>query len=467
MANIRIRGNSATIQVSNSFNSAGGRIRPSMTVKREAGMTEKQWDKLLQKTAMEFEEKVKKGVYLDGDKITFAEFVEIWRARYAQKELAPKTLYEYERHLIRINKAIGHLKIAKIQPLHILQFYDNLAEQGVREDTLYRANKKFTEYLKEHDLNGTKLAALTGANVKTTRKLIKGNNTNQAKAALICERLDIPLKDYFDVVDQGGGVLSERTIQHHHRTLGAILQKAVEWQVIYDNPARRVTAPKVTEKEMRFFEEDDVFRMFELLDQEHIKHKAWIYTAAYLGCRLGELGGLRWEDVNFEESLISIRQASQTLPGKGIYVKEPKNESSKRTISVSPAAMRILKEYQIWQKEQRLAMGELWIDSGYVFTKINGEIMHPNAPTQWFLKFRRRNNLPDVNFHGLRHTNAAILIGEGVDIQTVGGRLGHAKPTTTGKVYSHFLKKPDEKASQKLEEKFNVKKEKDGGQAIN
>ena len=218
-------------------------------------------------------------------------------------------------------------------------------------------------------------------------------------------------------------------------------------------------APKVVDKDMRYFEEDDVIKMFELLEHEHIKHKAWIYIAIYLGCRLGELGGLRWEDVNFKNNMISIRQASQVLPGTGIYLKDPKNESSKRAISVSPAAMQILKEYQLWQKEQRLAMGELWHDSGFVFTKINGDIMYPNSPSQWFLKFRRRNNLADVNFHGLRHTNAAILIGEGVDIQTVRGRLGHAKPTTTGKVYSHFLKKPDEKASQKLEAKFNKHKE--------
>ncbi|MDD3199350.1 MAG: site-specific integrase [Eubacteriales bacterium] len=467
MANIRIRGNSATIQVSNGFDSAGERIRPNMTIEREPGMTDKQWERHIQKTAIEFEERVKKGVYLDGNKITLAEFVDLWRTKYAQKELQPKTLFEYERHIARITKAMGHLKIGKIQPLHILEFYNNLAEQGVREDNLYRANKKFTQYLKDNNINGTMLAELTATNVKTSRKLINGENTNKEKASQVCERLDISLKDYFEVVKQAGGVLSERTIQHHHRTLSAILQKAVEWQVIYENPARRVTAPKVTEKDMRYFEEDEILRLFEILQQEHIKHQAWIYIAAYIGCRLGELGGLRWEDVNFNENLISIHQASQTLPGKGIFIKDPKNESSKRTVSASPAAMRILKEYQIWQKEQRLAMGELWVDSGFIFTKVNGEIMNPNTPTQWFLSFRRRNNLPDVNFHGLRHTNAAILIGEGVDIQTVGGRLGHAKPTTTGKVYSHFLKKPDEKASQKLEEKFNGKKEKDGGQVVN
>lgn len=454
MASIKRRGNSATIEVSNAFDVNGKRIRPNLTIKREPTMSDKKWEQLIQKTAIEFEDRVKKGIYYDGNKMTFAEFVVHWRERYAQQNLAPKTLYEYERHLARINAAIGHKNIAQIQPLHILQFYNNLAEKGIREDTLYHSNEKFTRYLIDNEIDPRALSQIAEINVNTAKRILNGDNTNLAPK--ICQKLNIKIKEYFDAVYQNSGALSERTLQHHHRTLNAVLQKAVEWQVILDNPARRVTTPKVVEKDMRYFEEDDILRLFALLEAEHIKHKAWIYTATFLGCRLGELGGLRWEDINFEDNLISIRQASQSLPGKGIYLKAPKNESSKRTISVSPTAMAVLKEYQNWQGEQKDALGDLWINSGLVFTKDNGDIMYPSAPTQWFVKFRRRNTLPDVNFHGLRHTNAAILIGEGVDLQTVGGRLGHSKPTTTAKVYTHFLKKPDEKASQKLEDKFNL-----------
>jgi integrase len=464
MPSIKRRGNSCTIEVSNGVYTNGKRIRPSLTIEREPYLTDKQWEKFIQSKAVEFEAQVKNGKYLDGNKITFAEFVDIWRERYAQKELAPKTLYEYERHLKRIIQAIGHMKMSKIQPLHILQFYSNLAESGVREDVLYQANTKLVQYLNDNGIDFGMLATLVSINKNTAKKIINGERTN--KAPQICMSMNIPLRDYFCIVDKDSK-LSQRTIHHHHSTLNSILQKAVEWQMIYDNPARRVSAPKVSEKNMRFLEEEDVFRMFLLLENESIKHKAWIYTATYLGCRLGELGGLQWDGIDFNNNLISIHQASQALPGKGIFIKEPKNPSSKRVINIAPSAIKVLREYQVWQKEQQLIMGQLWIQTGFVFTKDNGEIMYPSTPTQWFVKFRRKNNLPDVNFHGLRHTNAAILIGEGVDIQTVAGRLGHAKPTTTAKVYSHFLKKPDEKASQLLEDKFNKKKEKDNKQPAN
>ena len=155
MSTIKRRGNSFTIEVSNGIDTNGKRIRPNLTIERDPSLTDKQWEKFLQNKAIEFETQVKSGNYVDGNKINFSEFVDIWRNRYAQKELAPKTLYEYERHIKRIIQAIGHLKIAKIQPLHILQFYSNLAESGIREDELYRANMKFFQYLKDNNINGT------------------------------------------------------------------------------------------------------------------------------------------------------------------------------------------------------------------------------------------------------------------------------------------------------------------------
>lgn len=79
----------------------------------------------------------------------------------------------------------------------------------------------------------------------------------------------------------------------------------------------------------------------------------------------------------------------------------------------------------------------------------------PSTPSNWFRKFRKKNNLPDVVFHGIRHSNASILISEGVDLQTIATRLGHVKATTTTSIYSHFLKKPDKEVANKLDNIFD------------
>ena len=77
--------------------------------------------------------------------------------------------------------------------------------------------------------------------------------------------------------------------------------------------------------------------------------------------------------------------------------------------------------------------------------------MHPDTVTDWFRSFIEKNNLPKITFHGLRHTNATLLIGQQVDVATVSARLGHAQITTTYNFYVHPLKSHDKKAGNVLE----------------
>lgn len=79
----------------------------------------------------------------------------------------------------------------------------------------------------------------------------------------------------------------------------------------------------------------------------------------------------------------------------------------------------------------RLRMGERWVNTGYCFTRENGEPMHPDSITSWLNKFSKKYGLPHINPHKFRHTQASILINEGVDVVTVAKRLGHKQVTTT------------------------------------
>ena len=93
----------------------GKQIRPTMTFKLEPGLSEKQARKAAERAAYEFEKQVETGVYLDGSKLTFAEFTQKWLTDYAEKRLAPGTLKPYRMKLEkRILPALGHLKMAKI-----------------------------------------------------------------------------------------------------------------------------------------------------------------------------------------------------------------------------------------------------------------------------------------------------------------------------------------------------------------
>src|SRR5665648_1223913 len=128
MASIKKRGeNSYRVTVSCGYDSQGKKLVQAKTISLDPSLTPKQTDKELQKQATLFEREVENGTYLDGSKITLAEFTERWLKDYAEKQLAPKTLHRYKDMLAsRILPALGHVKLDKLQPTHLLQFYDCL-----------------------------------------------------------------------------------------------------------------------------------------------------------------------------------------------------------------------------------------------------------------------------------------------------------------------------------------------------
>lgn len=174
MASIRKRGkNSWQITVSCGYDINGKKITVPKTVRRPPGMTDKQWEKELKKIALEFERQVETGQYLDGSKMTFAEFVEKWIKDYASSELAPKTFHRYQQLLSRILPALGHIRLDKIQPTHLLEFYANLKERGIREDTTYIAKaNELRKVIKEKAITDKELAEKADLQIRMVRKVL-------------------------------------------------------------------------------------------------------------------------------------------------------------------------------------------------------------------------------------------------------------------------------------------------------
>lgn len=95
-----------------------------------------------------------------------------------------------------------------------------------------------------------------------------------------------------------------------------------------------------------------------------------INLSVYGGMRLGELTGLEWDDLDMDNKLLRIQQASQYVPTKGVYTKSPKNESSKRVISLPDTVISLMQKYKLWQNGQKAKLGDdLWVDNGRIFTK--------------------------------------------------------------------------------------------------
>lgn len=407
MASIRKRGNSYQITVSNGRRIDGSQIVETATFTPDPKRTEKQNQKALEKFVFEFEEKVKSGKFLDGEKITFQAFSDTWLSDYALQHLEPTTIDIYKKLLrVHIIPAIGNLKLARIQPSHLNRLYN----------------------------------------------------------VMLQERKDGKLGGY-----------SPTTIKRVHALISSILNTAVKWNVVLENPCERVSPPKQTRDadSIQFFTLEQTGVFLAAVDAAlaagriRTQHKIFFHLALFCGLRRGELVALTWSDFDFNRCTVSITKSTGLVDGKP-FTKAPKNKTSVRTVSVPESVMLLVRNYQREQYRLRLSLGSYWKGSNYVFIQADGKQMYPSTPYSVFKDVIHVHNqmasdaeqLPDIPLHGLRHTSATLLISQNVDIRTVSGRLGHAQTSTTMNIYSHQLQSMDEKAAGTLETLLNPVKSK-------
>lgn len=411
-------------------------------------MTEKQAEKEAKRQAVLFEEKCKTGQFLSSS-IKFIDFSNHWITEYAQKQLKAKTVSRYKDLLKRINHAFGHMKLDKIQPIHLMRFYNNSAEEGIRANISYIPIPQFIKAIDTISITKTAFAQKSGISYTTLRQACLGKKVAAGTACQLSKALQQNMHKLFQE-DSEKTTLSPKTIQHYHRLLSSLFQTAVQWQILLSTPCERVKPPKVKPKESRYLNDTEVFQLLDYLNDEDIQHQAIIILLLYTGMRRGELCGLKWSDIDFDTQTISIQRTVLYLPEKGLFEDSTKTSHSKRILKVSNNALQLLTKYKIAQNQERLKSGDQWNHSNYVFTQWNGKPIHPDSVTAWFKNFIKRHSLPNVSIHSLRHTNASLLITNGINITTVSKRLGHSNIAITASIYAHAIQSAEEAAADTL-----------------
>lgn len=266
-----------------------------------------------------------------------------------------------------------------------------------------------------------------------------------------------------------GGKLSSKTILEHHRLIRTILTQAEKEMLVLFNAAAKATPPKQIKTEANYFELEDIKNILYYVEQEPLKWQLAMNLLVFTGCRRGEIMGLRWDKVDFNNSQITIDTNLLYSTDRGIYTDTPKTEKSKRTITLNSTVMELFKKYKKEQTARRVKLGTDWNNTGFIFTQENGNPMHPDTLTDYCKKFEDKYNniiqkynndkkdedkkklLPHINPHAFRHTQASLLIQNGADISSISARLGHSKISTTTDIYNHMLEQADKKVANTLD----------------
>lgn len=430
----------------------GKLLKPyTMTYKPAAGMSDKQIQKELNRQAVIFEDKCKARLVTD-NKQTFADYAEYVLKLKEMQGAKRSTLSGYRHLLKRINAGIGHLKIVDIRPQHLNLFYEQLSASGMRADGA-KAQIKVDLKAKLAELNLTQqqLSDMAGIATNTLAQAISGALVAYATAEKIAGSLDASPRDLFLIV-KNNKPLSSKTIAEHHRLISTILAQADKELLIPYNPAAKASPPKIERKEANYFGVETIDKIREALLNEPIKWRLIVHLLLITGARRGELGGLRWNDVDCKKKKIHIRQNLLYDPKIGLYVDSTKTLKSDRYISLPKETVDLILNYREWYLKSKLAYGNRWHDTDYLFFQEKsgneGLPMHPDSINSYLRRFEKRHDLPHLNPHAFRHTHVSLLYFGGVDAVTISSRVGHSKVSTTTDIYAHLMRDADESASE-------------------
>ena len=386
--------------------------------------------------AAKLEEQILSGDIVSGDRVTFAEFVEIWRQNWLPAK-TPTVRENYYRVLrVRVLPKIGNLKMTNIRATHIDKILKDETAEGKAPKTVRMTyavtNSVFKyavrkQYIRENPC--LRCDDLPAVKAKTGNEICFFNK-DQARRFLkdaLTREYDIP-------------------VSGHQRKL----QKT----------GQRYAVPDY-----------------------HVSHKipfqwrVYFTLAIYGQLRRGEECGLTWRDIDLNKHIVSINKALASVK-EGQFVKDPKTDAGIRDIVIPSDCIALLRQ---WKKEQRalcLKMGTAWkghrdaiidgkqdsFEDNTVFIQLDSGLpLHLSTPGHKFAEIislynatceREEDKLPKIRLHDLRHTGATLLLSQNTDIETVSRRLGHSKASVTLDIYGHALPENDRQASDTLEAMF-------------
>lgn len=242
-----------------------------------------------------------------------------------------------------------------------------------------------------------------------------------------------------------GEPLSPRTVE----LIGTVLKIAIKYAVNVDevmavNPASRVPLPKGkgsipapwSIQELNTFL--DVARTHRLF--------FFFRLSAFTGARRGELLALKWAD--FDGLAITISKNRLSVSKQVLVQNSTKGGTNgQRRVPLDRETIELFSAHRKRQLIERLALGEYWHDTGYVFTQENGLPIYPHTPSDLFKKLLKKAGLRPTRLHDQRHLHATELLRLGEPLHVVASRLGHRDAMVTATIYAHVSDQQAETAS--------------------
>lgn len=346
----------------------------------------------VRKKLNKIQSEIDSGSYIEKTNITFGNWLDEWLEVYAKPTVKLSTYGSYEGYIRNhIKPEIGKIKLKDLRADMLQKFINQKLIDG-------RCDK------------------------------IKDKKTNK-------------------LINKKGG-LSEKTIKNMYNMIHLSLKQAYKNRLVYQNVSELISLPKQKRTEMRVLSVDEQQALQKAVQDERLG--VGITLTLFTGIRLGELLGLKFNDINFDNKTITIRRTLNRLkvfdnPDKktDIVIGEPKTNKAKRTIPLQDFIIPLLKAHKARIMTERLKVRNMYKNNDFVICNEFGSHIEPRTYQDFFKKMLKKAEIENANFHSLRHTFATRALENGFDIKVLADILGHADASTTLNKYAHAL--PDHK----------------------
>ncbi|MDQ3877911.1 MAG: site-specific integrase [Actinomycetota bacterium] len=251
------------------------------------------------------------------------------------------------------------------------------------------------------------------------------------------------IETVYDVAFKKG--LSARSVLHIHRILFQSLKQAVKWQMIPRNPVESVESPTPSSHQVVTPDLSTVAALLQAVEGTDLRNPAVVALGA--GLRLGEVFGLTWASIFFEQGQLAV---IQTLQVSGILEK-PKTSSSAAIVSLPDFVIDCLTRQKGQQAKRRILLGSAWNDNDLVFDRGDGRPVDTRSISRRFSEQMKQAGIR-LTFHGLRHAHASLMHASGSDMKTISENMRHSTISITADLYTHLDIEAHRAASRRLQE---------------
>ncbi len=378
-----------------------------VTVGRDPGTGKQKQHTFSGKTQREVREKMQEasvevndGTYQDPKRITVGEWLDLWMDEY-MVDVKQRTLDSYRTIITtHLKPAFGAVRLQELSAPEIQRFYNTLRREGMT--------------VAVRDENG---------------KRIKRNGKTVYKNA----------------------PMSPKSVKNVHGVLHSALKQAIEIGYIRHNPSESCRLPRIEKPDISPLDSEDIQRFLAEL-RGHPFENIYIVTL-FTGLRQGEVLGLTWDCVDFENGTLTVKQQLQRVRKQGTYDLASTKTGKHRRLKPAPTVMQTLKNERARQAEKRLRAGDLWSNPlDLVFTNEVGRYISAQTLYLKFKDIAAAIGRPDARFHDLRHSFAVLSLESGDDIKTLQENLGHYSSAFTLDVYGHVTDRMKQESSRRIEQ---------------